>query len=146
MQLVAEKTRFSALFHRLNKERQQLVVDRFKHIWVARIARADGLATNRAQTNSLRYTQTDRGRRPPPRPAPLPLSQFSHGELTMSHPKPLASPDGCSNLAKPSRHRNKTFANLSPCNLCRMGFFDKTSVFQIKTAVLRQRETDRRNH
>jgi len=58
----------------------------------------------------------------------------------MPHPKPLASGNGCSNLAKPSRHRNKTFANLSPCNLSRMRFFSLGSVFQTKTAV-REKET-----
>src|SRR6266566_5832543 len=50
----------------------------------------------------------DDGRRPPPRPAPLPLSQFSHGELTMGDIRPGHFSYGCSNLAKTSRGRNKT--------------------------------------
>src|SRR6185436_10928928 len=65
----------------------------------------------------------DHGRRPPPRPASLPLSQFSHGELTMRHIRLDPLDGGCSILAKTSRHCNKSFPNPSgflwfkECNL-----------------------------
>jgi len=55
----------------------------------------------------------DHGRRPPPRPASLPLSQFSHGELTMGDIRLASFGDGCSILANNSRHCNKSFPNSS---------------------------------
>jgi hypothetical protein len=39
----------------------------------------------------------------------LPLSQFSHGELTMRDIRPTLFIDGCSRLANSSQERNKIF-------------------------------------
>jgi hypothetical protein len=64
---------------------------------------------------AVQVSQKDVGRRPPPRPTPLPLSQFSHGELTMQDVKLSAMGSGCSILAKTSRGRNKMLAKVSHC-------------------------------
>lgn len=61
----------------------------------------------------MRDALKDFGHRPPPRPAPSPLSQFSRGELTMTDIRPTLFAVGCSNLAKTSQDLNEIIRQTS---------------------------------